>query len=270
MKLKILLCIKLLLLTFFCGMAGAAENAVRCRAAGLSPDAPLYYLELMSSRDADRDWELENALFADMPEALPPGAWLKLMKARLDEARLKAGIRPAGGPQARLSAEEALKLHEELEKLTLWPVDPHQVDRARDAQPPDLPWQYRINYSYYGLDTRNIIPADLNHDGITDFMYQADPVLQLIAYQFFVGCGDNYYTPVGMFIARYADYKEDVVMVPGKADGALWDEFQVIAPDLPDERNPTHDDPLFNWARRLIGFDRDMGIYREMHVEPLN
>ncbi|MDL2316473.1 invasion protein [Desulfovibrio sp. OttesenSCG-928-A18] len=272
MKAGTALCALLLLLAPFYGPAQAAEKELfcPCRAAGLSPDAPLYYLELMSARDADKDLELGNALAYAVPDSLPSGTgWLKAMNFTLDAARLTAGIHIAGTAQARLSAEEALERQDELERMTLRAVDPCRVDRAMALRPQDLSWQYRLNYSYSGLYTDNIILADLNHDGIMDFLYREDPVLQLVAYLIFAGCGDNYYTPVGVFIARYAGHGEDMETVPGNAAGPAWDEFRVIAPDLPDHRNPGHDDPLFNWANRRIGFDPALGIYREMLVEPL-
>lgn len=256
------------------GGAQAAKTAPRCRGAGLSPDAPLYYLELLSDADAARDDALVAMKdYEEVAAHLPSGApRVEAMNRLLEAARSKAGIRPLGSAGARLSVKKAARQSERLENMTIRARDPQRVDEASDKRGDEtLPFQYRLNYAYKGLATRAVILADLNHDGIMDFLHQGDPVLRLTDYSVFIGCGDNWYTPAGMFITRYGSDNPDADKQTRRKEvnGVVWDEFHVVAPDLPDDRNPSHDDPLFNWARRVIAFDPDKGFYREMSVEPL-
>lgn len=255
------------------GAATAASKPPRCRGAGMPADAPLFYLELMPYDDAEKARELESLKYDEERKEREPGRkqTKKGASGQSGEAvRLAAGIRRVGTPEARIGVEEAKECWRELEIMTVLPLDPERLTAAYEKRE-DWPRQQQLESAYHG-ETRNIVPTDLNHDGIMDFMLNEDPLLNLWASQLFLGCGDNFYTPLGFFSAGYSSASGPAVTVKQRSiDGRSWDAFHVVAPDLPTgmEGSCESGKPLRHWAERVIAFDPARGVYREISVKPL-
>ena len=255
------------------GAATAASKPPRCRGAGMPADAPLFYLELMPYDDAEKARELESLKYDEERKEREPGRKQTKKGASGqsgEAARLAAGIRRVGTPGARIGVEEAKERWKELEIIAVLPFDPEQLTAAHEKRE-DWPRQQQLESAYHG-ETRNIVPRDLNHDGIMDFSFNEDPLLNLWASQLFLGCGDNFYTPLGFFIAGYSSASGPAVTVKQRSvNGRSWDAFHVVAPDLPTgmEGSCESGKPLRHWAERVIAFDPARGVYREISVKPL-
>lgn len=252
--------------------ANAAFKPPQCRGAGMPADAPLFYLELMSYDDAQKARELESLKYDEERKERESGRKAKKDASgqSAEAARLAASIRRVGTPEARIGVEEAKERWRELEIMTVLPLDPKRLTAAYEKRE-DWPRQQQLESAYHG-ETRNIVPTDLNHDGIMDFMFNEDPLLNLWASQLFLGCGDNFYTPLGFFSAGYSSASGPAVTVKQRSiDGRSWDAFHVVAPDLPIglEGSCESDEPLRHWAERVIAFDPARGVYREISVKPL-
>lgn len=239
-----------------CGAADAASRSPQCRGAGMPADAPLFYLELMSYDDAGKARELEDLKYAGERKEVEPG----------EVARLAADIRRVGRPEARVGAEEAKERWEELEIITVLPLDPERLATTYKKRE-NWPRQQQLKSTYKG-ETRNVVPTDLNHDGIMDFILNEDPHLDLWAAQLFLGCGDNFYTPLGFFSAGYSSASGPAVRVEQRGiAGRSWDAFRVIAPDLSGGKGFRESGEP--WAERVIAFDPARGVYREISTKPL-
>ena len=255
------------------GAANAASKPPRCRGADMPADAPLFYLELMPYDDAEKARELESLKYDEERKEREPGRKQTKKGASGqsgEAARLAAGIRRVGTPGARIGVEEAKERWKELEIIAVLPFDPEQLTAAHEKRE-DWPRQQQLESAYHG-ETRNIVPRDLNHDGIMDFSFNEDPLLNLWASQLFLGCGDNFYTPLGFFIAGYSSASGPAVTVKQRSvNGRSWDAFHVVAPDLPTgmEGSCESGKPLRHWAERVIAFDPARGVYREVSVKPL-
>ena len=234
-------------------------------------DAPLFYLELMPYDDAQKARELESLKYDEERKERESGRKAKKDASgqSAEAARLAASIRRVGTPEARIGVEEAKERWRELEIMTVLPLDPKRLTAAHEKRE-DWPRQQQLESAYHG-ETRNIVPTDLNHDGIMDFMFNEDPLLNLWASQLFLGCGDNFYTPLGFFNAGYSSAGPAVTVKQRRIDGRSWDAFHVVAPDLPIglEGSCESDEPLRHWAERVIAFDPARGVYREISVKPL-
>lgn len=236
-------------------------------------DAPLFYLELMPYDDAEKARELESLKYDEERKEREPGRKQTKKGASGqsgEAARLAAGIRRVGTPGARIGVEEAKERWRELEIIAVLPFDPEQLTAEHEKRE-DWPRQQQLESAYHG-ETRNIVPRDLNHDGIMDFSFNEDPLLNLWASQLFLGCGDNFYTPLGFFIAGYSSASGPAVTVKQRSvNGRSWDAFHVVAPDLPTgmEGSCESGKPLRHWAERVIAFDPAKGVYREISVKPL-
>lgn len=251
---------------FLCNTALAAALSPQCRGAGMPADAPLYYLELMTFDDAQKARELVNEALVGGPAAQSEQAW----KAQAGAATAK--IPRLGRPTVRIGAQEAHARWEDMENLSVLPIDLQQAQAAA-AKRATWPRQQRLDTEYHG-EARNIVLTDLNHDGITDFILKEDPHMDSFVNQLFLGCGDNLYTPLGFFIAGWkSDSGPAMTVRQGTIAGILWDNFVVIAPELPEGKMHTvssdPDSPPSTWAERVIAFDPATGVYRELSVKPL-
>lgn len=233
-----------------CGVAEAASAWPQCRGAGMPADAPLFYLELMPCDDAGEARE---------PEKAGPG----------QVARRTAGMGRTGRPGARMGVEEAAARREELEIVAVLPLEPERLAAAHKKRE-GWPRQQQLESAYRG-ETRNVVPTDLNHDGIMDFILNEDPHLDMWAAALFLGCGDNFYTPLGFFSASYSAASGPAVTVEqGGIAGRVWDVFRVVAPDLPEGRQGFREPGRESRRKeRVIAFDPARGVYREISARPL-
>lgn len=254
------------LVLFLCNAASASALSQQCRGAGMPADAPLFYLELMTFDNALKARELVEEAFTGGPAAQSEQA----RKAQVEAATAK--IPSLGTPTVRIGAKDAYERWEDFEIIVVLPIDGQQVQAAA-AKRTTWPRQQRLDTEYHG-EARNIILTDLNHDGITDFILKEDPHMDSVVNQLFLGCGDNFYTPLGFFIAGWnSDSGAAMTVRQSTITGILWDNFVVISPDLPEGK--VHNSPSApdlspsSWAERVIAFDPATSVYREVSVKPL-
>ena len=215
----------ILTLTFLPCPAAAADTRPQCLGAGLSPDAPLFYLQ--SAQSADEDYYRTAA------------------------------------PEARISIEEAIAALDEREWVYLRALNPDGLEAF--SHKAGLPHTMNTVREYH---IPIAILTDVNHDGIVDFLLQ-DPVLQVTDIEIFAGCGDTFYTPVAWFGVRYAPrapIMSDMETRQTTIDGVVWDEFHALA--LSFAKTLSHDDPQYDWAERVFGFDPDTGFYQDLSATP--